>query len=184
MIHQHGKLHCIIALLGMLALAGCDATDSDSAKQETAQEETRQAAPANNDTPANDQQQAAAESEWSEPEATSEPACPNCGTVTAVEPVAKKGEASGIGMVAGGVAGGIIGNQIGGGTGKKIATVAGAVGGAFAGNEVEKYTRAEKYYAVTVEMDNGGTQTAKIANGDAISVGDKVRVDGNNLYLQ
>lgn len=184
MIHQHGKLHCIIALLGMLALAGCDAADSDSASQETGQEETRQTAPADNGAPTTDQQQTAAESEWSEPEATSEPACPDCGTVTAVEPVAKKGEASGIGMVAGGVAGGIIGNQIGGGTGKKIATVAGAVGGALAGNEVEKYTKAEKYYAVTVEMDNGGTQTAKIANGDAISVGDKVRVDGNNLYLQ
>ncbi|MCS3903454.1 outer membrane lipoprotein SlyB [Methylohalomonas lacus] len=184
MTHQRSGLHSIIALLGALALAGCDAPDSGGTDQETAQQEETRQAPADGNSSASNQQQTAAESEWTEPEATSEPACPDCGTVTAVEPVAKKGESSGIGMVAGGVAGGIIGNQIGGGTGKKIATVAGAVGGAFAGNEVEKYTNAEKYYAVSVEMDNGGTQTAKIANGDAISVGDKVRVDGNNLYLQ
>src|SRR5260221_3350492 len=56
-------------------------------------------------------------------------ACKDCGTVTSVNTVEKKGEGSGLGMVLGGVAGGVLGHQVGSGRGKDVATAAGAAGG-------------------------------------------------------
>src|SRR5437660_498590 len=41
------------------------------------------------------------------------PVCAVCGTVTSVNPIEIKGEASGVGAVAGGIAGLVVGNQIG-----------------------------------------------------------------------
>lgn len=186
------NLILLVLLVGVVSIAGCEgqnqagtdtqaeqATDTNSGGDST----TNQKQTGKNSA-GNSQQQTASTSDWTEPQAEQQNSCANCGSISAIEPVAKKGEASGLGVVAGGVAGGIIGNQIGGGTGKKIATVAGAVGGALAGNEVEKYVKAEKYYAVTVDMDNGGSRTLKIANGQKLSIGQRVEVDGNNLYLR
>src|SRR5258706_12235344 len=62
-------------------------------------------------------------------------ACKDCGTVTSVNTVEKKGEGSGLGMVLGGVAGGVLGHQVGSGRGKDVATVAEAAGGGPAGTE-------------------------------------------------
>lgn len=201
MIAAQNFRYCLLPLL-VLLLAGCDQMGTDSQKQgqaETAapvadeqstgsQTDSKNTAPSNSTT-GNDKQANSGRDNatgWTDPEASAEPdtACSNCGTITAIDPIAKKGDSSGIGVVAGGVAGGIIGNQIGGGTGKKIATVAGAIGGALAGNEVEKYMKTDKYYAVTVDMANDGQQTLKIANGSDLSVGQQVVVDGNNIYLQ
>lgn len=192
MPYQICKFSKVITVLAILALAGCEGQgvntgqEAESAESNVAAEST-ESSPAESQTrtPApKEAQTTASNSEWNEPQAQTEPTCTGCGTIAMIEPAMAKGEASGIGVVAGGVVGGIVGNQFGGGTGKKIATVAGAVGGAFAGNEVEKYVNSEKYYAVTVDMDNGGTQTVKIANGESLAVGQRVKVDGNDLYLQ
>jgi uncharacterized protein YcfJ len=79
-------------------------------------------------------------------------ACKECGTVTEVKTVEKKGEGSGLGMVLGGVAGGVLGHQVGSGRGKDVATVAGAAGGAYVGNEVEKNKKSTTSYVVYVKM--------------------------------
>lgn len=189
MPHQICKFSKVITLLTILALTGCDGqgfnTEQEAESNVAAENTESSPAESQTRTPApKETQTMASNSEWSEPQAQTQPTCTDCGTIAMIEPAMVKGEASGIGIVAGGVVGGIVGNQLGGGTGKKIATVAGAVGGAFAGNEVEKYVNSEKYYAVTVDMDNGGTQTVKIANGESLAVGQRVKVDGNNLHLQ
>lgn len=118
--------------------------------------------------------------------ARAEPAprkCGDCGTVTNIEQLQKKGEASGVGLVAGAVLGGVLGHQVGGGRGQDVATVAGAVGGAVAGNEIEKQSKASTYYRVTVSMDTGGTRVIDVNALNGLATGTKVKVVGNNLEL-
>lgn len=118
------------------------------------------------------------------PLATSAPApakeiCANCGTVTAVTPVERTGQASGAGAVAGGVLGALVGNQFGGGDGKTVTTILGAVGGGVAGNEVEKRMKKVTVYQVQVRMDDGSTRTVEQAS--PASVGARVRVEAGAL---
>ena len=110
--------------------------------------------------------------------------CANCGTVTAIDPVTVKGGASGAGAAIGAVVGGLLGNEVGGGSGKKLATAVGVVGGAAAGNEVEKQSNAQTYYDISVEMDSGGVRTISVANPAGLSIGDDVKVSGNNIEMQ
>ncbi len=112
------------------------------------------------------------------------PACANCGTVSAIREVEKKGEGTGLGAIGGAVVGGVIGNQFGGGSGKKILTVAGAAGGAYAGHQVEKSARSTKVWNVTIRMDDGADRTIALGSAPALAVGDKVRVEGNNIIRQ
>jgi outer membrane lipoprotein SlyB len=109
------------------------------------------------------------------------PVCASCGVVTAVTPVEKPGEAGALGTVGGAVVGGVLGHQVGGGTGKTLATAAGAVGGALAGREIEKRQRTTTVYDVRVRMDDGSSRSFTLEN--AVSVGQKVRVDGDRLTL-
>jgi len=160
-----------ILCLSLTVLGGCN-EDQESA---------------NADTPATD---SAPESYTADPDTAAPPepteqeiTCYDCGTVTDITAVSVDGAGSGAGAVIGAVAGGLLGNQVGGGSGKKIATVVGAVGGAFAGNEVEKKTRKQTYYDVTVEMDSGGSRTISVASAQQLSIGTPVRVVGNNLEL-
>ena len=110
--------------------------------------------------------------------------CTNCGVVTAVRYVEKKGESSGLGIVAGGVLGGVLGHQIGSGRGNTVATIAGAGVGAVAGNEVEKNAKKTSHYEVSIKLDTGKmrylTQSAKPAfrNGDRVKI-----LDGNRIAL-
>ncbi len=108
--------------------------------------------------------------------------CHTCGVVEAVSTVQQKGEATGLGAVAGGVLGGVLGHQVGGGNGRKAATVIGAIGGGLAGNEVEKHARSETLYHVRVRMDDGTSRV--ITQKTAPSVGQKVTVDGSTLRAQ
>lgn len=103
----------------------------------------------------------------------------DCGRVMEVERYVKKGEGSGVGMVAGGVAGALIGNQIGKGDGRKVATVAGAAGGAYVGNEIEKNSKSINMLRVVVKMDEGGTRTFNVKDQGQFRDGDRVHlVDG------
>jgi len=115
---------------------------------------------------------------------TAAPACTNCGTISAIREVEKKGEGTGLGAIGGAVIGGVLGNQIGHGKGKTIATVGGAAGGAYAGHQIEKSARSTKTWNVTLRMDDGTDRTITLGSAPALAVGDKVRVEGQNIIRQ
>jgi outer membrane lipoprotein SlyB len=102
-----------------------------------------------------------------------------CGVVDRVELVEKKGQGSGLGMIAGGVVGGVLGHQIGSGHGNTAATILGAGAGAYAGNEVEKNAKRTSYWAVAIRMDNGQTRNFTYTNQPPVHEGERVRlIDG------
>ncbi|WP_428421408.1 glycine zipper 2TM domain-containing protein [Methylibium sp.] len=118
--------------------------------------------------------------------ATQEPAteaqaavCAQCGVVESVQSVKVKGEAHGVGAVAGGVLGGVVGNQFGKGNGRAAMTVLGAVGGGFAGHEIEKNVKAKTVYNVRVRMDDGSVRT--LQQSQAPGIGARVKVEGSTL---
>ena len=102
-----------------------------------------------------------------------------CGVVDRVELVEKKGQGSGLGMIAGGVVGGVLGHQIGSGRGNTAATIVGAGAGAYAGNEIEKNAKRTSYWAVAIRMDNGYTRNFTYTNQPPVHEGERVRlIDG------
>lgn len=113
--------------------------------------------------------------------AAAAPACSSCGTITSITPVKVDGDTSGAGAVAGAIIGGVVGHQFGSGSGNDAATAAGAVGGAVAGNEVEKRRNSSTIYKVSIDMESGGSQTVNLASSAGFSVGDEVRVSGDQL---
>lgn len=106
-------------------------------------------------------------------------ACAQCGVVESVQAVKVKGEAHGVGAVAGGVLGGVVGNQFGKGNGRTAMTVIGAVGGGVAGHEIEKNVKAKTVFSVRVRMDDGSLRT--LQQSQAPAVGARVKVDGSTL---
>jgi outer membrane lipoprotein SlyB len=107
--------------------------------------------------------------------------CANCGNVSSITPIEKKGEGSGAGAVIGGIVGGVLGHQVGGGRGKDVATVAGALGGAVAGNEIEKANKRSVSYEVRVLMEDGTYRTVRYETEPGVRVGDKVRIENGRL---
>jgi len=99
-----------------------------------------------------------------------------CGVVDRVELVEKKGQGSGLGLIAGGVVGGVLGHQIGSGRGNTAATILGAGAGAYAGNEVEKNAKKSSYWAVAIRMDNGQTRNFTYTNQPPVHEGERVRL--------
>ncbi|MBI5911069.1 MAG: glycine zipper 2TM domain-containing protein [Betaproteobacteria bacterium] len=108
--------------------------------------------------------------------AARESACATCGTVESIHTVELKGNATGLGAVAGGVTGAVVGNQIGRGNGNTAMTILGAAGGALAGNEIEKNVKKHYSYRVTVRMDDGSFRTVSQSSAPAVAVGERVRV--------
>lgn len=102
--------------------------------------------------------------------------CGNCGTVESIREVEVKGQGTGVGMAVGGVAGGLLGNQIGHGGGRAVATIAGAAGGAYVGNEIEKTSRAQSAYRVTVRMEDGTYRIVTQRSHPGYAVGERVKV--------
>ena len=91
----------------------------------------------------------------------------------------------GIGAIGGAIAGGVAGNQVGGGSGRVAATIGGAVLGGVVGHQVEQRVRndpAGVEYQFRVRMDDGSYQTIKKETHDNIRVGDRVRIERNNIY--
>lgn len=91
---------------------------------------------------------------------------------------------SAVGAVTGGVLGGVLGHQVGGGSGKAAATVLGVVGGALLGNAVEANARAPRVYQnyrVSIQTDNGGYRAFDVQSPGDLRVGDRVRIDGNQI---
>ena len=111
--------------------------------------------------------------------AGAQPACNDCGVVQSIRQVEQQGQASGVGLVAGGVVGGVLGHQIGSGRGNTVATIAGAGVGAYAGNQVEKNTKKTTSWSVAIRMDSGQTRTLSYTNKPAVREGERVKlVDG------
>jgi len=101
------------------------------------------------------------------------------GTVVAVNPATIQGDrASGIGAIAGGVLGGVASNAIGGGKGRNIVTVGGALLGSLAGNVIENKIEKRDGFAITVELDKGGTRVITQEADIALEVGQRVQVVG------
>lgn len=107
--------------------------------------------------------------------------CKHCGVVESVQAVTRKGEANGVGAVAGGVLGAVVGHQMGKGSGRDAMTVIGAVGGGLAGHEVEKRSKSTTVYAIRVRLDDGSTRT--IEQSSAPATGARVVIEGNSVKL-
>jgi outer membrane lipoprotein SlyB len=103
-------------------------------------------------------------------------ACESCGTVESIHAVELKGNASGLGAVAGGVTGAVVGNQIGRGHGNTAMTVLGAAGGALAGNTIERNMNKRYSYRVKVRMDDGTYRVLSQIGAPAVEVGERVRI--------
>lgn len=106
----------------------------------------------------------------------SDSTCGSCGTVQSIRMVELRGDATGLGAVAGGVTGAVVGNQIGRGNGNTAMTLIGAAGGALAGNEIGKNAKKHYSYRVTVHMDDGSFRTLSQSSTPAVAVGERVRV--------
>ena len=91
------------------------------------------------------------------------------------------GSGIGAGAVIGGVVGGVLGHQVGSGTGKDVAKVAGVVGGAMVGHQIEKSNKQQNAFLIRVRLDNGGYQTVTQQNTSDLRVGDRVRIENNNV---
>lgn len=111
--------------------------------------------------------------------------CPSCGTVESVQLVENKdGSSNAIGTIAGGILGGVIGNQVGGGSGRDLARVIGAVGGAYAGNRAQNNMNKDQVYRVTVRLQGGDTRNFDYAQDPEVTVGTRVKVEGDVLVRQ
>lgn len=92
------------------------------------------------------------------------------------------GSGIGAGAVIGGVVGGVLGHQIGSGTGQDVATAAGVVGGAVVGHQIEKSNKQQQdAYHIRVRLDHGGYQTVTQQNIGDLRVGDRVRVENEQV---
>jgi len=107
------------------------------------------------------------------------------GVVRSIEAVGSAvNEQRGGGAVLGGIIGAVLGRQFAdSNSGKNVGTVAGAVGGALVGNEVEKNVRREQQgVRVNVQLDQGGVRSFEFGNAGELRVGDRVRIEGNQLF--
>jgi outer membrane lipoprotein SlyB len=105
------------------------------------------------------------------------------GVVRSIESIGSD-QPRGAGVVVGGIVGAVVGRQFADSNrGKNVGTVAGAVGGALIGNEVEKNARREQQgVRVTIQLDQGSIRSFDYQSIGELRVGDRVRVDGNQVY--
>jgi outer membrane lipoprotein SlyB len=107
--------------------------------------------------------------------------CPDCGTITNIKEVKKKGSASGGGALAGALIGGGVGYAVGGRGHRTAGTLIGAGGGALAGNYIEKNASAGREFRIDVRLDNGMQQTYRYDSMPNWNVGTRVRVVNGQL---
>lgn len=105
------------------------------------------------------------------------------GVVRSIDSIQSHEQLSGAGAVAGGVAGAVVGRQFGGGRdGRTTGTFLGALAGIFIGNEIEKQNRGLRGgVRVSVQLDGGGHRSFEYADAGGLRIGDRVRVEGNQL---
>ena len=105
------------------------------------------------------------------------------GTVSSIQIIDMRSRGVSGGAILGAVLGGVVGNQLGGGSGRAIATGAGVIGGALAGNEISKNANGDnQLYRVTIRQPNGRTQQIDYKQIGDLQVGDRVRIEGSQIY--
>jgi outer membrane lipoprotein SlyB len=105
------------------------------------------------------------------------------GVVQGIDTVRAESQTSGGGALLGGAIGALVGHNIEHGNKKAFATVAGTVAGAVIGNQIEKNQprragRVPRHRAGRA----GGVRTFDYASLDNLRVGDRVRIENNQLY--
>jgi len=104
------------------------------------------------------------------------------GRVQSIDALRTQAASTGGGAVVGGVVGGLIGNQMGKGGGRDAATVVGVVGGALIGDRIEKNRSGHReIYRVSVRLRHGGVRTFDYEQLDDLRVGDRVRIQNDQL---
>ncbi|MDN5939768.1 MAG: DUF3558 domain-containing protein [Salinisphaera sp.] len=171
----------LVVLFSALALSACGGGKTGETAADTA--------PATSQPPAS--QPAPAQPKRNSPPAAAakpDPVCANCGTITSIEKRQTQGSRTSkeaiIGSVVGAVAGVMLGQSQFSGDEEGIATAAGGVAGAAAGNEIGRRIDKQVYYAVTVDMEAGGSKVITVPDASGLSVGQQVKVNGSNIVLQ
>lgn len=105
------------------------------------------------------------------------------GSVRSIEAL-DKDTPRGTGAILGGIIGAVIGRQIGDTAAEKnVGAAVGAVGGAIIGHEIEKNARRDHVgVRITVTLDDGSTRRFDFQESGGLRIGDRVRVEGNNLF--
>lgn len=105
------------------------------------------------------------------------------GVVSGIEPLMAQRQTTGGGAVAGGVTGAVIGRQFGGGGGGRAAgTFLGALAGILIGNEVERQNLGLRDgVRVVVQTESGALRSFDFTHAGDMRVGDRVRIEGNQL---
>ncbi len=111
------------------------------------------------------------------------PPCDQCGTITAIRELTRKGDASGLGAATGAVIGGVIGRSVANKR-KDVVTVVGAIGGGVAGHEIEKHIKSETYYEIEVRMEDDRTQMLYADALYGLSPGIEVEVVGEVVRVR
>jgi outer membrane lipoprotein SlyB len=107
--------------------------------------------------------------------------CPDCGTITNIKEVKKKGSASGAGALTGALIGGGVGYAVGGRGHRTAPTLIGAGVGGLTGNYIEKNASAGREFRIDVRLDNGAQQTFRYDSMPNWGVGTRVRVVNGQL---
>ncbi len=105
------------------------------------------------------------------------------GQVQSIDVVRAENQTSGGGALLGGLIGAVVGRQIGSGSGRDAGTVVGAFGGAVIGNQIEKNNRgARDFYRVAIITQSGQLRTFDYQQLADLRVGDRVRIEQNQVY--
>jgi outer membrane lipoprotein SlyB len=106
------------------------------------------------------------------------------GVIRALDVVPASATTSGAGAAIGGVTGAVIGRQFGSkGDGRALGTALGLFAGVIIGNEIERSQSGGKGYTrVTVQLEGGGDRTFNLQQAAELRVGDRVRIENNQLY--
>jgi len=108
--------------------------------------------------------------------------CPTCGVVTAIKPTALRGEPQWMGTISGGVVGRQPSSAVGAGSGRSLPSADSST--ALPGREPDLGPRQRTVYEVVVLMDDQSTRKLHYEHRPALSVGDRVRVSGGQVYLR
>jgi outer membrane lipoprotein SlyB len=106
------------------------------------------------------------------------------GVVSSLDPVHASQTTSGGGAVIGGVAGAVVGRQFGEkGGGRALGTALGAFVGVILGNEIERQnSKAQGYTRVRVQLEQGGERQFNLSQSADLRVGDRVRIENNQVF--
>jgi outer membrane lipoprotein SlyB len=108
--------------------------------------------------------------------------CPTCGVVTAVKPTALRGEPQWMSTISGAVVGNQPSSAVGAGAGRSLPSTGGSA--SLPGREADLGPRHRTVYEVVVLMDDQSTRKLHYEHRPALSVGDRVRVSGGQVYLR